>query len=70
MRNEECGQNLLACLMLIRGDKGVDIDVREECGCKMGNGREKNREAGCVLGCVFWSSTQTIGNETDKARKK
>jgi hypothetical protein len=26
----ECGQNLLARLMLIRGDEGVDIDIREE----------------------------------------
>jgi hypothetical protein len=43
MSNIECGQNHLVCLMLIRGDEGVDIDIREECGCEMG---EKNSEAG------------------------
>jgi hypothetical protein len=32
--------------MLIRGDEGVDIDIREECGCEMGDGPEKNSEAG------------------------
>jgi hypothetical protein len=46
MCDVECGQNLLACLILIRGDKGVDIDTREECGCEMGDGPEKNGEAG------------------------
>jgi biotin operon repressor len=31
--------------MLIRGDEGVDIDIREECGYEMGDGPEKNSEA-------------------------
>jgi hypothetical protein len=33
------------CLMLIRGDEGVDINIGE-CGCEMGDGPEKNSEAG------------------------
>jgi hypothetical protein len=33
-------------LILIRGDEGVDIDIREEYGCEMGDGPEKNSEAG------------------------
>jgi hypothetical protein len=45
--------NFLARLMLIRGDEGVDIDIREECCCEMGDGPEKNREAGRVLRCVL-----------------
>jgi hypothetical protein len=48
-----CGQNLLARLRLIRDDEGVDIDIREECGCEMGDGPEKNRKAGRVLRCVL-----------------
>jgi hypothetical protein len=48
MCDVERGQNLLACLVLIRGDESVDIDIRES-GCEMGDGLEKNREAGRVL---------------------
>ena len=49
--------------MLIRGGEGVDINIKEECGCEMGDGPEKNCEAGCVLRCVLWSSTHAIGYE-------
>jgi hypothetical protein len=49
MCDVERRQNLLACLMLIRGDEGVDIDIQEECGCEMGDGLEKNRKVGRVL---------------------
>ena len=38
--------DLLACLMLIRGNKEVDIDIREECGCDMGDSPAKNCEMG------------------------
>ena len=54
MCDVECGQNLLVCLILIRGDEGVDINIREECGCEMGDGPEKHREAGCMLRCGHW----------------
>jgi hypothetical protein len=56
--------------MLIRGDEGVDIDIREESGCEMGDGSEKNCEAGRVLRCVLWGSTHAIDYETNEAREK
>jgi hypothetical protein len=70
MRDVECGQNLLACLMLIRGDEGMDIDIREECDGEMGDGLEKDREAGGVFRCVIWGGTHAIGYETEEAGKK
>ncbi len=30
----------------IQGDEGVDIDVREGCGCEMGDSLENNSKAG------------------------
>jgi hypothetical protein len=56
--------------MLIRGDKGMDIDTREECGCEMGDGPEKNREVGRMLRCVLWGSAHAVGYETKEAREK
>ncbi len=32
----ECGQNLLARLVLIQGNEGVNIDIREGCDGEMG----------------------------------
>jgi hypothetical protein len=46
----EGGQNLLACLIFIRGDEGMDIDVREFCGTRMRDCLEKNREASRMPG--------------------
>jgi len=48
----EGGQNLLACLMFIRGDdsEGMDIDVREVCGTRMRDCLEKNRDASRMHG--------------------
>ena len=30
----------------VRGNEGVEIDVREKCGCEMGDGPEKSSKAG------------------------
>jgi hypothetical protein len=70
MCNVERGQNLLACLMLIRGNEGVDIDIREECGGEMGDGLEKDRDAGRVFRHILWGSAHAVGYETEKAREK
>jgi hypothetical protein len=56
--------------MLIRGDEGVDIDIREECRSEMGDGLEKDREAGRVFRRILWGSTHAIGYITEKAREK
>jgi hypothetical protein len=54
------GQNLLACLMLVRGDEGVYMDIRMEDGPK------KSR----VFRCIFGGSTHAIDYKTEKAREK
>jgi hypothetical protein len=59
-------QNLLACLMLVGGDEGVDIDIREECGCEMEDGFKKSR----VFRRIFGGSTHAIDYETEKACEK
>jgi hypothetical protein len=56
--------------MLIRGDEGVDIDIREECGGEMGDGLKKDREAGRVFRRILWGNTHAIGYESEKARKE
>ena len=56
--------------MLIRGDEGVDIDIREVGGCEMRDGPEKNREEGRVLRCILWGSTYAIGYKTNEASEK
>ena len=56
--------------MLIRGDKGVNIDIREESGCEMQDGPEKNREKGRVLRCILWGSTYAISYETNEVSEK
>lgn len=70
MCDVERGQDLLACLMLIRGDESVDIDIREERSRKMGDGLEKDREAGCVFGRILWGSTYAVGYEAEEAGEK
>jgi hypothetical protein len=55
----------------MRGNKGVDIDIREESGCEVGDGLRIARRAACSggWGCV-WGSTHAIGCETNEAREK
>lgn len=70
MCDVECRQDFLACLMFVRGDEGVDIDIREECNCEMGDGLEEDRKACRVFGCVLWGSTYAIGYKAKEAREK
>jgi hypothetical protein len=56
--------------MFVRGDEGVDIDIREECSCEMGDGLEEDREACRVFGRVLCGSTNAIGYKAKEAREK
>ena len=67
----KCGQNLYAHLMLIQGDKGVDIDIREESGCKMRDSPEKNCEKGRMLRCILWvAHTQSAMKPMKQAKSR